>query len=131
MLPTITPSIGFEPAYAAQPLGDFLGSLAKVRALPDLRLLPAHGPVTRRPRTPASTSCSPTTTSGSRLCLAAAARRPATAYDVAGDLPWTRHEQRLDDLDAFNAALAVDGDDGAPRAAGRAGRGHPHATTTA
>ena len=43
VLPTITPSIGFEPAYAALPLGDFLGSLAKVRAMPDLRLLPAHG----------------------------------------------------------------------------------------
>jgi glyoxylase-like metal-dependent hydrolase (beta-lactamase superfamily II) len=46
VLPTITPSIGFEPAYAPQPLGDFLTSLAKVRAMPDLRLLPAHGPVT-------------------------------------------------------------------------------------
>src|SRR6478735_9512859 len=29
VLPTITPSIGFEPAYAPQPLGDFLTSLAK------------------------------------------------------------------------------------------------------
>ncbi len=46
VLPTITPSIGFEPAYPSQPLGDFLASLAKVRALPDLRLLPAHGAVT-------------------------------------------------------------------------------------
>ena len=46
VLPTITPSIGFEPAYADQPLGDFLASLAKVRAMPDLRLLPAHGAVT-------------------------------------------------------------------------------------
>ena len=45
VLPTITPSIGFEPALPAQPLGDFLGSLTKVRGLPDLRLLPAHGPV--------------------------------------------------------------------------------------
>src|SRR3546814_5448900 len=43
VLPTITPSIGFEPVLADQPLIDFLDSLAKVRAMPDLRLLPAHG----------------------------------------------------------------------------------------
>ena len=50
----------------------------------------------RRPRTPGSTSCSPTTSTGSTLCLRRA--RPAaarTAYDVAGELPWTRHERRL------------------------------------
>ena len=52
VLPTITPSIGFEPAYVQQPLRDFLGSLAKVRAMPDLMLLPAHGPVSpSSPRT--------------------------------------------------------------------------------
>ena len=106
VLPTITPSIGFEPAYAPQPLGDFLASLAKVRAMPDLRLLPAHGPVT--------------TSSHARvdelvahhderlaLCLAAVRAGRATAYDVAGELPWTRHAKRLDDLDVFNAALAT------------------------
>lgn len=45
VLPHITPSIGFEAASAAY-LGDYLGSLERVRAAPDLRLLPAHGPVT-------------------------------------------------------------------------------------
>ena len=34
-----------EREVVVKPLGDFLGSLAKVRGLPDLRLLPAHGPV--------------------------------------------------------------------------------------
>ena len=44
-----------------------------------------------------------------RLALCLAAVRPArtTAYDVAGELPWTRHAKRLDDLDVFNAALAT------------------------
>ena len=106
VLPRITPSIGFEPVLAAQPLGDFLGSLAKVRALPDLALLPAHGPVA--------------TSTHSRidelvahhdvrldLCRAAVARNDGTAYDVARQLPWTRHEHALDDLDLFNAALAT------------------------
>ena len=45
VLPTITPSIGFTFPAEEQPLGDFMASLAKVRALPDLRILPAHGPV--------------------------------------------------------------------------------------
>ncbi len=46
VLPTITPSIGFEPVLSPNPLGDFLASLATVRARPDAMLLPAHGPVT-------------------------------------------------------------------------------------
>ena len=106
VLPTITPSIGFELAYAEQPLGDFLASLAKVRALPDLRLLPAHGPVT--------------SSSHSRvdelvahhddrlaLCLRAVEAGARTAHDAAARLPWTRHARDLADLDVFNAALAV------------------------
>lgn len=106
VLPTITPSIGFEPVLAELPLGDFLSSLAKVRALPDMRLLPAHGPVTA--------------SSHARvdelvvfhdvrleLCRKALAGGGLTAYEVARQLPWTRHEHRLDDLDVFNAALAT------------------------
>ena len=46
VLPHITPSIGTEPARPASPLRDYLSSLELVRALPDMRLLPAHGPVT-------------------------------------------------------------------------------------
>ena len=46
VLPTITPSIGFEPVLSDDPLGAFLGSLALMRSRPDARLLPAHGPVT-------------------------------------------------------------------------------------
>ena len=71
VLSTITPSIGFEPAYVQQPLRDYLASLAKVRALPDLKLLPGARPGDRRPRTPASTSWSPTTTYGSTQSLEA------------------------------------------------------------
>ena len=44
VLPHITPSIGFEPPDRVA-AGRLPGSLATVRAMPDLRLLPAHGPV--------------------------------------------------------------------------------------
>jgi glyoxylase-like metal-dependent hydrolase (beta-lactamase superfamily II) len=45
VLPHITPSIGLEPVPGRSPLRDFLGSLRRVRRLPDSLLLPAHGPV--------------------------------------------------------------------------------------
>jgi glyoxylase-like metal-dependent hydrolase (beta-lactamase superfamily II) len=106
VLPTITPSIGFEPVPVEQPLRDFLGSLAKVRDLPDLTLLPAHGPVA-----PSSHARVDELVAHHeerlRHCAAAIEGRPGTAYDVAGELPWTRHEHRFADLDVFNAALAA------------------------
>jgi glyoxylase-like metal-dependent hydrolase (beta-lactamase superfamily II) len=106
VLPTITPSIGFEPAYASLPLGDYLSSLAKVRAMPDLRLLPAHGEVT------GSTHARIDELVAHHeqrldLCLAAVRDGRETAYDVAVALPWTRHARRMRDLDVFNAALAA------------------------
>jgi glyoxylase-like metal-dependent hydrolase (beta-lactamase superfamily II) len=105
VLPTITPSIGFEPAYADQPLGDFLGSLAKVRAMPDLRLLPAHGDVTASSHTRIDELVAHHD-ERLALCLASVRAGRTTAYAVAGDLPWTRHERHLDELDVFNSALA-------------------------
>ncbi len=44
VLPHITPSIGLEAFPGESPLKDFLASLAKVRALPDMKLFGAHGP---------------------------------------------------------------------------------------
>lgn len=106
VLPTITPSIGYEPVRSASPLADYLASLAKVRALPDLVLLPAHGP------------------SGGSLhhrvdellahhhdrlgrCLVIASGGPVTAAEVAEALAWTRRERAFSSLDEYNAALAV------------------------
>jgi len=105
VLPTITPSIGFEPAPATQPLGDFLASLAKVRAMPDLQLLPAHGPVTASVHDRVDELVAHHERR-LHLCLQAVQAGRRTAYDVATDLPWTRHARRLSDLDVFNTALA-------------------------
>ncbi len=106
VLPTITPSIGFEAVPAPQPLGDFMASLAKVRALPDLRLLPAHGPVADSTHGRVDELL---THHEDRLarCHRALAAGPRTAYQVADELPWTRHEHAFDTLDPFNAALAA------------------------
>jgi glyoxylase-like metal-dependent hydrolase (beta-lactamase superfamily II) len=106
VLPTITPSVGFEPAPVASPLGDFMASLTRMRALPDLRLLPAHGPVA-----PSSHARVDQLLAHHEhrldLCLASLGGGPKTAYDVAHDLPWTRHEHAFGTLDVFNQTLAV------------------------
>ena len=105
VLPTITPSIGFTMPPAPDPLGSFMASLTKVRALPDARLLPAHGPVT-----PSSHERVDQLLVHHEERLEKTLRaldRPRTAYDVAHDLGWTRHERSIDELDQFNRGLAA------------------------
>ena len=106
VLSTITPSIGFEPVPAALPLGDFLGSLTKVRSMPDAMLLPAHGPVAPSAHARVDELMAH---HDDRLaqCREALAPEGRSAYDVAARLTWTRHEHPLADLDTFNQTLAV------------------------
>lgn len=106
VLPHITPSIGFQEAPSEQPLRDYLESLNVVRRMPDLRLLPAHGPV------------SPSTHARVdelidhhdvrlRLMADVVAAGETTGYDVALAIAWTRRERKLGDLDPMNQALAI------------------------
>jgi glyoxylase-like metal-dependent hydrolase (beta-lactamase superfamily II) len=106
VLPTITPSIGFEPVLMDNPLGAFLGSLRVVRERPDARLLPAHGPVTESAHARVDELLAH---HDNRLdqTLAAVVQGAHTAYEAGGVLRWTRREHRLADLDPFNAMLAV------------------------
>jgi glyoxylase-like metal-dependent hydrolase (beta-lactamase superfamily II) len=106
VLPTITPSIGFEPRWVEQPLRDFLDSLVKVRALPDLRLLPAHGPVTASSHARVDELLAHHD-HRLTLCLDAVASGASTAWEVAGEVPWTRHERRREELGPFDAVLAA------------------------
>jgi glyoxylase-like metal-dependent hydrolase (beta-lactamase superfamily II) len=106
VLPTITPSIGFTVPPVADPLGDFMASLTKVRALPDLRILPAHGPVSPSSHARVDELL---TFHEKRLALslAALAAGPATAFTVAHELGWTRHEKAYDELDVFSQGMAA------------------------
>ncbi len=121
VLPTITPSIGFEPVPAEQPLRDFMASLTKVRGLPDLRLLPAHGPVApssharvdellASPRGLGSGCASTRSPSGPGTGIR---RRPRAALDPARACP--RRPRRV------QRRHGQHGDQGPPRAAGGAG----------
>ena len=106
VLPIITPSIGFEPVASDNPLGDFLGSLARVRRLPDAVLLPAHGPVAPSVHARIDQLVDH---HGRRLdqTLAALTAGATSVFEVAGRLRWTRRERTLAELDLFNQMLAV------------------------
>jgi glyoxylase-like metal-dependent hydrolase (beta-lactamase superfamily II) len=106
VLPHITPSIGFEPVPAQSPLGDYLDSLRLMRTYPDLRLLPAHGPVAPSVHTRVDELLAH---HEDRLTATLTAVRDGagTAFDAARLIGWTRRHRRFDDLDLFNQTLAA------------------------
>ncbi|MCW2679902.1 MAG: hypothetical protein JWM62_1303 [Frankiales bacterium] len=103
VLPTITPSIGFEPVLQDLPLAAFLRSLALVRSRPDARLLPAHGVVTDSVHARVDELVAHHENRLQEVLTAGG----GSPYDVAQVLRWTRHGRRLDGLDGFNQMLAV------------------------
>ena len=106
VLPHITPSIGFESRSGPLPLRDYLDSLARVRALPDRMMLPAHGPVRSTTHTRVDELLAH---HEERLeaCEALLDGRARTAYEVARGLGWTRRARAFDTLDPVNRMLAV------------------------
>ncbi|MEV5879474.1 MBL fold metallo-hydrolase [Streptomyces sp. NPDC052101] len=106
VLPHITPSIGFETVPGRSPLGDYLASLLLVRTMPDVRLLPAHGPVTDSVHRRVDELLDH---HAARLdaTLTAVADGAHTAREVAGRLGWTRRQRPFEGLDPFNQMLSV------------------------
>jgi glyoxylase-like metal-dependent hydrolase (beta-lactamase superfamily II) len=106
VLPHITPSIGFEAAGNAMALSDYLGSLGRTLALPDARLLPAHGPVTDSTHDRVNELLAH---HDERLAetLAAVRAGHASAYEVAKAIKWTRRRREFADLDLFSQIQAV------------------------
>jgi glyoxylase-like metal-dependent hydrolase (beta-lactamase superfamily II) len=106
VLPHITPSIGVELVRPESPLRHYLASLQLMLALPEARLLPAHGPVTASTHTRVDELLAH---HEQRLIATATAveRGADTGIAVAGQLGWTRRERRLDELDLFNKILAI------------------------
>lgn len=106
VLPTITPSIGFEPVAPPSPLTDFLTSLQLLRDRPDAAMLPAHGRVGRRVHERVDELLAH---HAQRLdaTLAGLAQGRTTVAEVAATLTWTRRERTLAELDPFNRMLAI------------------------
>jgi len=106
VLPHITPSIGFQEAPSAEPLREYLQSLSVVRRLPDMRLLPAHGPVS--PST--HLRIDELTEHHARRLQAMAdvlSGGERTGYEVALSVAWTSRQRELGDLDLMNQMLAI------------------------
>jgi glyoxylase-like metal-dependent hydrolase (beta-lactamase superfamily II) len=106
VLPHITPSIGFEAAGNRMALIDYLSSLGRTLALPDARLLPAHGPVAASTHDRVDELLAHHDT---RLAetLAAVQAGHATPYEVAKAIKWTRRHRQFADLDLFSQVQAV------------------------
>lgn len=106
VLPHITPSLGLEPVPGPSPLADYLASLLVVKAMPDLALLPAHGPTGGRSHQRVDELLAH---HERRLeaTEAAIVHGASTPFEAARLIPWTRRERRFDELDAFNQMLAV------------------------
>jgi glyoxylase-like metal-dependent hydrolase (beta-lactamase superfamily II) len=106
VLPHITPSIGFQPVITRQALSQYLGSLQLMLTLPDSRLLPAHGPVGLSTHARVRELLDHHETRLA-LTLQAATPGPVTASTVAAELPWTRRQRKLAELDPMNQLLAT------------------------
>lgn len=106
VLPTITPSVGFEPVLSPTALSDFLGSLARVRQLPDALLLPAHGPVSPSVHARVDELLEHHDVRLAQT-LESVEAGAYTGLAVARALRWTRHERRLAELNPFNQLLAL------------------------
>lgn len=107
VLPTITPSIGFVSPAPMDPLGAFMRSLAKVRALPDLRLLPAHGPVVPSSHRRVDELLAHHDERLEASFAVLEREGQSRAVDVAMKLPWTRHQRRFADLEVHHRGMAA------------------------
>jgi glyoxylase-like metal-dependent hydrolase (beta-lactamase superfamily II) len=106
VLPHITPSISLEAAPRELPLKDYLDSLLLVRRMPDLTLLPAHGPVSPSVHARVDELLDHHA-ARLRIMLAVLADGPFTAYQVAGAVRWTSRGKELGELDLMNQTLAI------------------------
>jgi len=106
VLPHITPSIGFEAAGNRSALSDYLSSLARTLALPDARLLPAHGPVTGSTHERVNELLAHHDLRLAETFIAVQAGQ-ATPYEAAQAIKWTRRHQAFGDLDLFSQLQAV------------------------
>lgn len=108
VLPTITPSIGFELGAWELPLGNYLASLRLLLTRPDARLLPAHGFPTPsvHARVLELLEHHDVRFEQTRRAVTSLAG-PATALQVAELLSWTRRDRAFTELDEFNQMIAT------------------------
>lgn len=107
VLPTITPSIGFELGEWELPLGSYLDSLRILLGRPDARLLPAHGDVAESVHERVTQLLAHHERRLRQVASALPQAGAATGLEIAERLTWTRHERVYGTLDDFNQMIAV------------------------
>jgi glyoxylase-like metal-dependent hydrolase (beta-lactamase superfamily II) len=107
LLPTISPSIGFELGEWELPLASYLSSLEAMLKRPDARLLPAHGAPGPSAHARATELLEHHEVRLSETSRALDAAGATTASRVAQQLTWTRRRRAYDELDDFNKMIAT------------------------
>jgi glyoxylase-like metal-dependent hydrolase (beta-lactamase superfamily II) len=107
VLPQITPSIAFEESPPELPLRHYLESLNVVRRMPDMMLLPAHGPVTPSAHSRVDELIAHHADRLAAMAAVLAGGDGVTAYQVAADVPWTSRKRHLAEMDPMNKMLAI------------------------
>jgi len=107
LLPTISPSIGFELGEWHLPLGSYLSSLEAILDRPDARLLPAHGAPGPSARARATELLEHHEVRLAEAVQALDTCGSATASQVAHLLTWTRRRRQYSELDDFNRMFAT------------------------
>ena len=107
LLPTISPSIGFELGGWESPLASYLASLELILQRPDARLLPAHGAPAASAHVRAAELLEHHEVRLHATMRALDARGEATAAAIAGMLTWTRRGRSYGELDDINKMIAT------------------------
>ena len=106
ILPRITPSIALERAPEPLPLRSYLASLRLFLDLPDAALLPSHGAITASVKARAEDLLEHHRDRLERARELVAAGN-STAYQVAQQMLWTRHERTVDELGQVHGMTAI------------------------
>ena len=107
VLPTITPSIGFELGEWDLPLARYLASLELLLGRDDARLVPAHGLVTSSVHERVAALLRHHHERFGQVHEVLLREVSASALEVAAGLRWTRRGTPFAELDAFNQMIAV------------------------
>jgi glyoxylase-like metal-dependent hydrolase (beta-lactamase superfamily II) len=107
VLPTITPSIGFELGDWELPLGRYLQSLELLLGRQDAMMLPAHGAPGGSVHDRVRALLEHHDRRFAHTLAAVEAAPGSTGLDVAGRLGWTRRDRPFGALDTFNQMIAV------------------------
>jgi glyoxylase-like metal-dependent hydrolase (beta-lactamase superfamily II) len=107
LLPTISPSIGFELGEWELPLASYLASLEDMLARPDAALLPAHGAPGPSAHARATELLEHHEVRLAETVQALDRLGSTTASQVAQVLAWTKRRRSYADLDDFNRMIAT------------------------